>query len=250
LSEQIGRHSFAGARRGGLGQSTRTRFLLIVTVLSLALLAMCGVTIVDGQWHKRQLAFARQQAVSIVQDLGPLQDTIREIQVDVIQVQQFLTDASATHKAEPFAEADRHSKHFYDEVKTVREILTRIEAQDGIASVAEVRRKIDQTVDAFQGYREHGETMARLYIDRGIPLGNDFMSVFDTTAELLYVQLDGALDNLRRLGDTKSQAALAALRGMEEAIATANLLAMLLGGLGIVAGGLVFLLLGPAEDER
>jgi hypothetical protein len=249
LFKYLERVSFGNASQSDANLSARTRLLLIVTVLGVALLVLCGATIVNGQWHKRQLAFAREQTVAIVQDLVPLEDTIREIQVDVLQVQQFLTDASATHNAEAFNQAEHHSKHFYDEVKTVETILARIEARDGAASTATVRRKIAQTVDAFKGYREHGETMAHLYIDRGMTLGNDFMSVFDTTAEYLYIQLDSALDTLRKLGATKSEAAISALRGTEEAVATSIWVSAILALLGMIASGLAFAIAGSTGDR-
>jgi methyl-accepting chemotaxis protein len=250
LSKYIERRSNEGALRADASASVTTRLLLNVTVLGAALFAMCGATIINGQWHKRQLAFAQQQTASVVQDIVPLQDLIREIQVDVIQVQQFLTDVSATDNVESFAAAEKHSKHFYDEVKIVQAILARIEAQDGVASVAQVRRQIDQTVDAFQGYREHGKTMAHLYIDRRFALADDFMSVFDTTAEYLYVHLDSALDTLRKLGATKNEAAISALRGTEDAVATSIWVATILAGLGATAGGLAFRIAGQRGKIR
>jgi methyl-accepting chemotaxis protein len=250
LLKHIERNSIEGAPRADANASVRTRLLLIVTVLGMALLALCGATIVNGQWHNRQLAFARQQTASVVQDLVPLEDAIREIQVDIIQVQQFLTDASATHNVESFSEAEKHSKHFYDKVKTIEAILARIEARDGAASVVPVRQQIDRTVDAFKAYREHGKTMAHLYIDRGITLGNDFMGVFDTTAEYLYVELDSALDALRKIGAKKSAAAVSVLSGTEDAVAASIWVAAILAVLGAIAGGLAFRIAGSPGDDR
>jgi methyl-accepting chemotaxis protein len=250
LSKQIERSPGEGARRVDAGATARTRLLLIVTVLGVALIVLSVATVIDGRWHERQLAFAREQTVAVVQDLVPLQDTIREIQVDVLQVQQFLTDASVTHNAEAFAQAEQHSKHFYDEVKTVQTILARVEARDGGASIASVRRQIDQTVDAFKGYHEHGETMAHLYIDRGMTLGNDFMRVFDTTAEYLYIQLDAALDTLRKIGAKKSEAAISALLLTEDAVAISIWVAAILGVLGAIAGVLAFRIAASADADR
>jgi len=119
LSEYVGRAVTAGAA-GRAAASARTRLLVIASLLAATLLALCGVTVVNGEWHNRQLTFARAQAASVIEDLVPLQDTIREIQVDIIQVQQFLTDASATHNPEAFAQAEKHSKHFYEGVARVR----------------------------------------------------------------------------------------------------------------------------------
>ena len=249
MLDQVERNSLERALRAD-GGGARTQLLLIITVLVVALLVLCGGTIVNGQWHKRQLAFAQAQTAAVVRDLVPLQDTIREIQVDVLQVQQFLTDASVTHNTEAFAQAEQHSKHFYDEVKTVQTILARIEARDGVASIASVHRQIDQTIDAFKGYREHGETMAHLYIDRSMTLGNDFMSVFDTTAEYLYIQLDSALDTLRKIGAKKNEAAISALSGTEDAVATAIWVASILAVLAAVAGVLAFLIAASPRHDR
>jgi methyl-accepting chemotaxis protein len=232
------------------GVSVRTKLLFVITLLGAALLIVCSVTIINSERQKKLLALARQQTLSVVSDVIPLQRAIREIQVDVIQVQQFLTDASATHDPAAFAESERHSRHFYDEAKNAQALLSRLEAQDGAAALAPVRRQLEVTIEAFKGYAQHGETMAHLYIDRGLDLGNEFMKVFDTTAEYLYVQLDGALDILRKHGETKSEVAVAAIRRIEESDGQAIWLAAALAVLGAIVGGLAFQVGGTLRTER
>lgn len=107
--------------------------------------------------------------------LSDRQDTAQNLQFDVVQVQQFLTDASATHNRQALIEADKfaelyskhsdHLKELFKDTKTVTDI-----------------QKVDE---AFAEYYKTGQKMADSYMKSGIEAGNKIMIEFDKTSQML-----------------------------------------------------------------
>jgi len=93
--------------------------------------------------------------------------------VDVIQVQQFLTDVSATHDPEGYKDAEEAAVDFK---KKMKEIL----AFDATTSAQkEELAKLDLAFDRFYN---QGKLMASAYISQGIEAGNAIMEDFDATS--------------------------------------------------------------------
>ena len=106
-----------------------------------------------------------------------------QLKLSVVQVQQWLTDISATRAAEGFDdgfdEADVHAKEVYD-------ILDKLVAlnSDYSDEVEDIRSK-------FEPYYETGQKMAQAYIDDGPKGGNAMMGEFDTVAQDINEAVDG-----------------------------------------------------------
>ena len=98
-----------------------------------------------------------------------------ELKLSVVQVQQWLTDISATRAAEGFDdgfdEAATHAQEVYD-------ILDKLEgiSPEYADEVADIRNK-------FEPYYETGKKMAQAYIDEGPEGGNSMMGEFDVVAQ-------------------------------------------------------------------
>ena len=100
----------------------------------------------------------------------------QEIAFNVVQVQQFLTDVSATHDPAGYEDADRA-------------------AQAVTAGIAKFRRycaddntklgKIDRLDNLFKQYYQQGKMMAHVYVSEGVESGNRIMEKFDRIAEEL-----------------------------------------------------------------
>ncbi len=93
--------------------------------------------------------------------------------VDVIQVQQFLTDVCATHNAGGYEEAEASAVDFKNKMA---KILT-------MGSITATQKaeltKLGVVFDKFYGQGKH---MASVYISQGIDAGNIIMEDFDITA--------------------------------------------------------------------
>ncbi|MDQ0156273.1 methyl-accepting chemotaxis protein [Robertmurraya andreesenii] len=99
--------------------------------------------------------------------------TMDELKLDVIQVQQWLTDISATRGQDGlndgFDEAEIYAKDFNENVQ-------RLEKLGVDASL------LSSFQDSFDDYYDMGKKMAQSYIDGGPELGNQIMGDFDVYA--------------------------------------------------------------------
>ncbi|KUO64036.1 MAG: hypothetical protein APF84_07950 [Gracilibacter sp. BRH_c7a] len=95
----------------------------------------------------------------------------QEIKLSVVQVQQWLTDISATRGIEGFEDgftaAENYAKQFANQLQEIEALNPDAEEQ------------MQEIETAFNNYYEVGVSMAHAYIDGGPTAGNIMMSVFD-----------------------------------------------------------------------
>ncbi|MDH3355111.1 MAG: methyl-accepting chemotaxis protein [Chromatiales bacterium] len=110
-----------------------------------------------------------------------------------VQVQQWLTDISATRAQnglnDGFAEAKKHADAFKQVVEEIR------------MKHPEIGEKLDGVMTAFTPYYETGKRMAQSYIDNGPAGGNVVMSDFDGVAATINEKVDGLLEQLQEQVD-------------------------------------------------
>ncbi|MFG1478973.1 HAMP domain-containing methyl-accepting chemotaxis protein [Xanthobacter sp. V4C-4] len=131
---------------------------------------------------------------------------IKDVQLDIVQVQQFLTDVSATQGKngldDGFKKAATHAQTFNRNADAAREIARKL-------SLKEVERAISQVEAAFSPYYQVGEKMARQYVAGGPTLGNVIMPEFDTVAAALSAQVGDLVRIVDQSADRFSQIAAA-----------------------------------------
>jgi methyl-accepting chemotaxis protein len=110
----------------------------------------------------------------------------RQMQLDVVQVQQWLSDISATRGRDGlddgFAEAEKSRQSFIKGLEAFRGMFRK--EQDQISLT-----KIDPLQASFTAYFEVGRKMAQAYIDGGPAEGNKMMAPFDEAAKALHKNL-------------------------------------------------------------
>lgn len=104
------------------------------------------------------------------------------LKLDVVEVQQWLTDISATRGAEGFNDGFDKAEKYAQDVKSVIKELKEMNPEN----IAEVE-KIEKN---FEPYYETGKKMAKAYIDGGPAKGNLTMDQFDNTAEAINNEVD------------------------------------------------------------
>jgi len=124
----------------------------------------------------------------------------------VVQVQQWLTDISATRAAEGYDDG-------YDEAKNHAQAFRR-NLDELVAVDPSLRSMIDSVRETFDSFYEKGKWMAGEYIKGGAEAGNEAMGTFDAYAEdmgkrlgqLVKTTADKAaqMRDLRYLSDTAS----------------------------------------------
>jgi methyl-accepting chemotaxis protein len=97
---------------------------------------------------------------------------------NMVQVQQYLTDASATHDREGFKEAEQAATGFLEASAKFKEMYRR-------ENDAKNLREIEDLETAFNQYHKEGIQMAEAYISQGMEAGNKIMESFDKGAETL-----------------------------------------------------------------
>jgi methyl-accepting chemotaxis protein len=115
----------------------------------------------------------------------------KEMQLNVIQVQQWLTDISATRGAEGFddgfTEAEKNAQAF---LKGSQEFMAMYQKERDSVEI----KKIEELLVAFNEYYMVGKEMAKTYISGGPEAGNVFMSKFDPAAQSMSEKM-GSLVN-------------------------------------------------------
>lgn len=109
-----------------------------------------------------------------------------ELKLSVVQVQQWLTDISATRAAEGyddgFDEAEAWAEKFHQQLEELKQLNPS----------REVEYEAIQT--SFEAYYAVGKKMAQGYIEGGPEVGNSIMGEFDQTAQ----DINGRVDQLRQ----------------------------------------------------
>ncbi|MDH4121381.1 MAG: methyl-accepting chemotaxis protein [Deltaproteobacteria bacterium] len=114
-----------------------------------------------------------------------------QMKMDVIQVQQWLTDISATRSQngldDGFKKADESANHFLASLAKFRSYYQH-ENPENLPIVDELESR-------FHPYYETGKRMAQAYIQGGAPAGNRMMGAFDKEAERLSESLEKFVDH-------------------------------------------------------
>jgi len=120
-----------------------------------------------------QFSTVQQNTAELNSTIMPFAIAVEGMVVDVIQVQQFLTDVSATHDPEGYKDAEDAAADFK---KRVKEILA---FESITSSQKDELAKLDVAFDQFYN---QGKLMASAYIGQGIQAGNAIMEDFDAAS--------------------------------------------------------------------
>ncbi len=119
----------------------------------------------------------------------PLLKAIDDLHMDVVQVQQWITDISATRALsgldDGLAEAKKAADKFKVDLQKARKFA-------GALGLHDVIKSLDDANEKFGPYYSTGVKMANVYIKSGPEEGNKMMSSFDAVAE----EIGGALEAL------------------------------------------------------
>ena len=153
-----------------------------------ALVALAGGVIIGKMSDQIPQLTEMQDKAQLVSDNADdlLSDTL-SVQVDVIQVQQFLTDISATRGLDGMDDglpkAAEFAKKFDQDMKSA---LSHAQA----LGLTEVIGALKNVQSQFPTYYQTGQAMAKIYVDQGPEAGNKQMAKFDPQADAMEKALD------------------------------------------------------------
>jgi methyl-accepting chemotaxis protein len=115
----------------------------------------------------------------------------KQIQIDVIQVQQWLTDVSATRGLDGlddgWAQAADNAEAFKRDVARAKVLARQLGAAD-------LEAAFDEVATPFDDYYQTGQRMARAYVDQGPAGGNATMAEFDATAAQMTAAIEAQVE--------------------------------------------------------
>ena len=109
------------------------------------------------------------------------------LKINVIQVQQWLTDVSATRAHEGFDDGFAEAKHYFDDGN---KILDHVIAEHIGYEEPEMVAELKQFKSDFASFYSIGVEMAKVYVESGPEEGNKIMLKLDPFAEKLSVKLE------------------------------------------------------------
>lgn len=147
-----------------------------------------------------------------------------ELKLSVVQVQQWLTDISATRAAEGYDDGLDEAANYAEKV---REIVSDLKQMD-----QDNTEQLDSILESFEPYYATGIEMANAYISKGPEGGNVMMEQFDSVAEDINTKVDQyvvhANDNIEMISSKINFAAI------QSGIGTVIVLFIVLSGLYVV----------------
>ncbi len=112
------------------------------------------------------------------------------LKLNVVQVQQWLTDISATRAAQGFddgfTEAEKHAQN-------VKSLVAEL-----MVLKPEQREELEAILQKFEPYYETGKKMAAAYIEGGPEKGNLYMNEFDETAKAINSLVDEFMEESQK----------------------------------------------------
>jgi diguanylate cyclase (GGDEF)-like protein len=196
------------------------------------LFAIIGVSAITASRVNNQQLSGIEADIRRIDDVAkPLTRAALNMQLDVTEIQQFLTDISATRGLDGLddgiVEADKNAALFREHIA----IAIAFAEQTGDV---ELKSALRATTSEFDPYLAMGKKMSAAYVANGTAAGNPMMREFDGQADRLRASLDRvvkAADELSALSGREAERSIKALAG---AVNSELYLTLFMGLLAIV----------------
>lgn len=145
-----------------------------------------------------------------------------ELDVNVTEVAENLTDVSATHNTDGFNEAEKAAKAVKEELSKFKEMFR---SENDTKALTEV----EELESTFNRFYEDGKKMANVYITQGMDAGNKIMEGVDKMHE----ELIGHIEHLQK---TQVDEAKTGTQNNIAAVSKVQKILFLMGGLSVLLG--------------
>jgi len=160
-----------------------SRFTIIAgTIIALTTVAVAVVNHLSSEADSHLATTVIDKALDELAASRDLTAAVKDVQFDIVQVQQWLTDISATRGLDGlddgFALAEDYSRKFAADAELARSIA--LEHDQTV--IADAVRQLEAE---FPAYYQAGKQMAAAYVAQGPEGGNKLMADFDAAAQRL-----------------------------------------------------------------
>ncbi len=120
---------------------------------------------------------------TVANELLPMAEVAADMKLATVQVQQWLTDVSATHNRDGYSDANEAAITFRNGLKRFVDLYS---GRNDTVMIARLR----ELETAFNELEHTGKTMAETYITQGVDAGNVIMEDFDARTAALADAID------------------------------------------------------------
>ena len=198
------------------------KILLIIGVVGVLLAALLAISYFSFLNQQQSLEDVKTEAV-------PNAILAKNLQKEVVQIQQWLTDISATRGQDGlddgFAEAEKSYQVFLQDLAVIRQSFVREKDE-------KMLQQVDLVSARLTTWYEAGKKMAAAYIDGGSPAGNKTMGDFDTESTRLQEVLIPVIDSQLNEASQKIDQAISDAHAIQLKILVGIALAVLVLSIG------------------
>ncbi|MBJ7415505.1 MAG: methyl-accepting chemotaxis protein, partial [Niveispirillum sp.] len=215
--------------------------ILLANLAILALLLIAAVVMAIGASQQRaQVAVAKQAAERAADQALTLVTMVKDIRGDVMRVQLWLTDVSATRGLEGldtgFEEAEKARNDLLRNMSAARKHA----AGMGLTEVEAALGRVEGFVANFY---TKGTAMAKAYVNSGPEVGNMLMGAFVGETDGMSAELDAVADDVRKVAEAAKQKMQTELAAADAIAAKLTWLILALAGVGVAIAVVVLLAL-------
>ena len=138
------------------------------------------------------------EATTVRDHIDDLLSSVYETKTDVIQVQQFLSDVSATRAqdgyGDGFENAEKFAKKFDQDIALALQHAQALHADTVVSVLNDVKKQ-------FPDFYKVGVAMGKTYVAEGPAGGNKLMGQFDPKADAMDKALEATLDETHKISD-------------------------------------------------
>jgi methyl-accepting chemotaxis protein len=168
----------------------QTKAVLAMTLIVASILGGIGFTYFSVRQQRAASDEIHAAAETVASHSIALVRAAKDIQLDVVEVQQFLSDISATRGQDGLddglQEAQSSADRFAQDVSTAATIADALHRPD-------ITRLLSEAKLAFEPYYATGRRMAHAYIENGPAGGNPLMPEFDRSSDALQAKMEQLL---------------------------------------------------------
>ena len=229
--------------------SIKARLVAVLAIILLVFTGAAAVTLINLNAQLPKLEVTEDNASSVAHEAIPLAVLMKDIQLDVVQVQQWITDISATRGLpgfdDGFGEAANFAEKFHKDVAKARELAGALGLNDVVAS-------LNDTETAFGPFYETGIKMGETYVAEGPEAGNVMMEQFDGVAGTMGENMEALLAKVATATDTRLEDLQHSIHDVQtslEGVTKLNMILTVIGVvIGLVAAGYLFMVIKGAIE--
>jgi methyl-accepting chemotaxis protein len=207
--------------RGDFMKSLKSKMTVIIAAVFVLVTAMSFGSVAILHKLEDNAGKLEADAKRFSSEVMDLAMALQNTRFDIVQVQQWLTDISATRGLDGLNDGFDVAAEFAEKFEA--DSVAAMTLANGL-EYAELSAKIEEIRARFPTYYAAGKTMAEAYVSGGPAEGNKLMGEFDSAAASLTEALDGALEIHRGRLEKERSILLAEADAYEQSAASADIM--------------------------